>query len=201
MLQSCFGIQPDESENKEQQKSSSKSFYETELKVLQEHEWIENLYRNNKHKFRVEFPKGWSYGRGLGKNIVARGYHQDSGIVFNLLIKKIDGANIASDEEIKKWDIWETNTVKEKLSLMFADFKEIEIKNVYLDGVHAQLTVYTYTKLAYDQKLKYIAHSIFCYKNGYEIGLTTVLPALFYNEDLDKKTRKYFESFLWEKAY
>ncbi len=199
LLQSCFGME-------KKYKDEGKSYQESESQKttsISEHkdEWIDNLYRNNEHKFRVEFPKGWTFGHGSGKNIVARGLQRDSGFVFSVLIRKIDDTNSVDMEVINRWDAWESNSVGNKMDKLLDDYKEKETHNVYFDGVHAKLTVSTHTKKAYDQILTYISHSAFCYKDGYIIQLTSILPELFYDESMDKKSRKFFESFVWEKAY
>jgi hypothetical protein len=51
--------------------------------------WDDNVYRNKKYKFRVEFPIGWEYARGVSKTALASAELKEKAAVIVVVVSEL----------------------------------------------------------------------------------------------------------------
>jgi len=181
--------------------SIKKSIPETD-KSPENSEWRDNVYRNNKYKFRMVFPKDWVFDNGTTKHTIARAINKKDGATISILVQHISDA-IANPNSI--FENESENDLKSALEMLSPyqnkKFENFEIKKGYLNNFPAYITSMTQNVLSGEREIEYLTKQIksHCESKIYQITLN--VPVNKYNKYYSSIFTSVIDSFNFEIAY
>ena len=180
-------------------------------------EWRDNLYRNNKFKFRIEFPttmvkddrlnekdayNEWEYMKGAGKNVLAKAVNVKMAITISITVRPVE-----LDNPPKHNDIWQEldekdieAPIRENMSKHNYTCTNFKVKKGALSNFNAYVTSYNIVVRSEDnENIDYFYKSFQCYVKGNMYNVSISSPSFFWeNEELQKTFSSVVDSFQFE---
>lgn len=206
MLIFNFGCNPQQTSENVEEKSFSEMSTEEKLedakkviiptdKSIENFEWISNLYRNKKYKFRLEFPKEWEYDNGTAETTLARSLNKEKASVVVVGVTEFkNGLSNIQETDIKEYK----KTFNELLLLQNQFAKDFKIQNGSLHNLPAYILQFVTTESAGTKSVEYFIKQVHCYHASklYVIGIN--LPLDEWTPSMSVIFDRVVESFIFE---
>lgn len=172
-------------------------------KSIENDEWTDELYRNKKYNFRVQFPKHWEYDRGTAKYTIARSINRLAAASIPVTI--IDyGNNSESKSDIFKAipeEEFELQFMNEIFALENTKAENIELEKGYLDNFPAYIISFTTRISAGNKSEIFYNKQVQCLKNNILYNLSIVIPKDEWTNSMAITFNRVIESFKFEDNY
>lgn len=191
--------QPENStENKSKSELYKQYFLETDKSPANE-TWINNLYRNTKYKFRVEFPVGWEYSAGASKNILCKAINRVYGITISVTVIQY-GVKAPYPNDIYKGITLEDfqKDMEAQLAKQNVKISQIKISKGFVNNFNAYIYECTTTNKSVQMELEYYSKQFQTIANNTLYTITINLPVDFHNEETDLIFNRVVDSFKFE---
>jgi hypothetical protein len=162
--------------------------------------WVGSIYRNKKYHFRVKFPDNWEYDKGMSINTVARAFDREYGITLSVAIQQLP---LVISDETDIYSKISSNEYKEFFRSTFekaynTKLEALTIDKSILNNRPAYMLKANYEMSSLDQTVTFMMKSITCLKDSKYYSVQIVIPADFYNEEIDQLFRSFVKSFIFE---
>ena len=161
-------------------------------------QWLSNIYRNTKYKFRVSFPDNWEYDNGTSKSTLARALNREKAAVISVLVT----VNKNYQESIGEIDSSSYyKYFQEIASLQNTIPKNFKIEKGTLNNFPAQIIQFTSQQSSGTKSYAYLSKQIHC-RIGYNLYVISLnLPVSDWSEDMSVTFDRVIESFKFEIVY
>lgn len=178
-------------------------------------EWLNNMYRNYKYKFRLTFPdsnkeykisddltiSNWEYLKGDGKEILAKAINREYGITISTLVQHLPTNNKPS------YTIWDNSisdfekNFKEGLKLQNIKPKTLSIEKGSLFNFNAYIVSFSADISTGDETIEYSSKTIQTIVDNKVYNVSIILPTVVWeHEEMKDIFRDVVWSYRFEKA-
>ena len=172
-------------------------------KSLENEEWNNEIYRNNKYKFRIQFPKKWEYDKGTAKHTLARALNRKRGIVILVgvteLSEKIQYPNDIT--KIMPIEAYKSDLMKKLFEIQNIPIENIGVEKGYLNNFPAYITEYLLVSSSGTNSSVYLSKQINCLYNSKIYSLGINIPVSEWNKNTSRIFDRCISSFNFELAY
>lgn len=161
--------------------------------------WDDNVYRNKKYKFRVEFPIGWEYARGVSKTALASAELKEKAAVIVVVVSELSFSpkypnNIFLSSPLESFQ----KDFNEVLALKNQKATDLKLTEWKLNNFPAYFIEYKIKNSVGKNTTQYILKQAQCYYKSkiYTIGLT--IPEQTWSEDISEAFSRVIQSFTFE---
>jgi hypothetical protein len=166
-------------------------------------QWDNEVYRNTRYKFRVQFPKNWEYDNGTARHTLARAINEKKIAAISVsvtpLSKKLEFPNniFKSGIPINKMEAF----MNDAMALQNSKIENFNIQKGFLNNFPAYLYEFTSVQKMGTDINTYLSKQVQCYydNNIYQINLN--IPVELYTQDIASTFKKVINSFNFEIAY
>ena len=158
-------------------------------------EWQNNLYRNNKYKFRIEFPKKWEYAPGASKNTLAQALNRRKAAVIGVAVtERQSGFTEIQDSELKDYG----KKLNEILALQNQEAKNLKIQKGTLNNFPAHIMQYSTILSSGTMSDEYFVKQIQCIYDSKQYIITIRVVLDEWNKEMSNIFDRVVHSFVFE---
>ncbi len=159
--------------------------------------WDDNIYTNNYHKFKIEFPLDWLQQKEEHDGTLAKMYNKETGAGFyievSLPLPKKFGDSSDIQKSLSKSDIRTLLIVGS--SQKFEAISNIKITDSYLDNYKAYTISFDYIGMFQNESVKYNGFLVKSLKNGKLYQVTFLIPSAKFDKQNKSILSKVISSF------
>jgi hypothetical protein len=162
-------------------------------------EWLDNVYRNKKYKFRMAFPKGWELAAGSSEKVLAQALYKENGTVISVSVGELKAK---SDETKDIFSVMDEATAKEKFVDVYntghqkvIDYK---IKKGSLSHLNAYIVETSFTTASSKDGMVYKIKQLIAISGGKTYIVAINMPEQLWNDSNKFIFSIVLESFVFE---
>jgi hypothetical protein len=166
-------------------------------------EWNDEVYRNKKYQFRLQFPKQWEYDRGTSKSTLARALNREKGIAISLGVTHLPENPQYPDDISKSFSAsdYKTDLLKQLLTMQNTKVENFNIRNGFLNNFPAYILQFTSLQSSGTKSYMFLSKQVHCYFKSKLYVLTINLPTDEWTSEVSIMFDRVIESFNFEIVY
>jgi hypothetical protein len=145
-------------------------------------EWIGNIYRNHKYKFRIVFPIDWTFDNGTTRHTLARAMKVEDDAAISVLVQHISH-KIANPDNI--FENENEAQIMRGFEILFSQqkmqFEDVEIVRGYLNNFPAFIIKLKHVLLTRDREIIFQTLQIKSHYDSKIYQITLNVPVENYN--------------------
>lgn len=166
-------------------------------------EWNDEVYRNKKYQFRLQFPKQWEYDKGTSKNTLARALNREKGIAISVGVTHLPN-NPKHPNDINKSisaSDFKTDLLKQLLKMQNTKAENFNIQDGFLNNFPAYILQFTSLQSSGTKSYEFLSKQVHCYYKSKIYVLAINLPTDEWTKEISIIFDGVVESFNFETVY
>lgn len=163
--------------------------------------WINELYRNTKYKFRVNFPKAWEYDAGASKKTLARAMNREKAATMAISVTHLEQIKSKDSSNIFKGPPMTRTQMNDILAIQNMKIENFKSEKAYLNNFPAYMYEFTSEAKAGTDSYTYLSKQIQCMCQNKLYTLVINLPLENWDEEMMILFDRFIKSFVFEIAF
>ena len=163
-------------------------------------EWNDEVYRNKKYNFRIQFPKQWEFDKGTSNITLARALNREKGIAISVGVTHLADIPKNPNDIIKSISIsdFKTDLIKELLKVQNTKAENFTTDKGFLNNFPAYILQFTSIQSSGKKSYEFLSKQVHCYYKSKIYVIAINIPTDEWTNEISVVFDRVVESFIFE---